>query len=347
MELFVNARFLTQPITGVQRYGIEISRQIKRLEPKTVFLTPGGIVHNEVAKELNARVVGRLRGHAWEQIELPGYIEKRAPLFNPGNTAPLLHARNYITIHDLAFRFHPEWNSRSFAGFYNWLIPRIARRARHLFTVSDTVKEELQSQLSVPSGKVSVTYNGISEDWRSLAVAKPKEKIILAVGSFSPRKNHPLLIRAFLETNLPEEYKLYIIGRKQDVFADSGLAGDELSRIEILEEPDDEILRNLYQRAEIAVSLSAYEGFGLPVLEGLYFGCKVLCSDIPVYRQLYSNYVYFCNIQNIREISDSLLHVTHVMEPNQSNAPELFTRFNYPESAKIILERIRTQEALT
>lgn len=49
--ILVNARFLTQKITGVQRYAIEMSRELKKIQPSIKFVSPKNIVHHEIAKE--------------------------------------------------------------------------------------------------------------------------------------------------------------------------------------------------------------------------------------------------------------------------------------------------------
>ena len=58
VTLVVNARFLTQPIVGVQRYAVEISKRLKVLRPDTRFLTPKGVVHEALAEQLGAEVTG-------------------------------------------------------------------------------------------------------------------------------------------------------------------------------------------------------------------------------------------------------------------------------------------------
>ncbi len=104
MKLFINARFLTQPISGVQRYGIECSRQIKKLNPETIFVTPANIIHTSIAAELGAITIGKNTGHRWEQIDLPRYLKSvdSPPLINLANTGPLFYKNSYLTIHDLA-----------------------------------------------------------------------------------------------------------------------------------------------------------------------------------------------------------------------------------------------------
>src|SRR3990172_5668577 len=75
--IFVNSRFLTQKISGVQRYAIEISKQLKKLSPESRFISPKNIIHRELADLLEAIEYGTLKGHLWEQIELPRYLKDK------------------------------------------------------------------------------------------------------------------------------------------------------------------------------------------------------------------------------------------------------------------------------
>src|SRR5690606_13388689 len=234
-------------------------------------------------ERLGVKIIGRRRGHLWEQHDLPRFLRAAGspPLLSLANTAPLRYANSYLTIHDLAFIHHPEWNTRLFAAWYRYLVPRIARRAQHVFTVSGTVKGELVQCLGLRPDKISVTPNGIAASLAAAERGSARKKQILAVGTFSPRKNHDRLIRAFLGSGLVGTYARVSAGSPEAVFRQCSLAADKPA-IRIIERPDDAALAGLYRDSEILVSLSAYEGFGLPVLERLYFGCKVLCSNIPV-----------------------------------------------------------------
>ena len=343
MKLFVNARFLTQPVTGVQRYGIECSRQIKKLYPGAVFLAPKNILHKALADELEVTIIGRNKGHQWEQADLPMYLSGigRPPLFSPANTAPLFYRNNYFTLHDLAFYHHPEWNSKAFSAWYNILVPRLARGSRHIFTVSQTMRNEIIKYYKEPPAKVSVTYNGLSPEM--LASGKPvaKEKIILAVGTFNKRKNHQNLVSAFLASAAQQDHQLVIIGDRNKVFAGSGLDEKLVSNanIKIVERLTTEELINMYTRAAIMVSLSVYEGFGIPVLEGLYAGCRVLCSDIPVYRELYEGHVSFCDPYDISSISAAIDNIA-TGHSTQGNIDTLLEKYSYEASAREIIAQM-------
>ena len=344
MKIYVNARFLTQPVTGVQRYGIECSRQIKKLCPDTVFLTPKNVLHKDIANELGAKTFGINTGHKWEQADLPLYLarQKHPPLFNPANTAPLLYSNNYVTVHDLAFYHHPEWNSKAFSAWYNVLIPRVAISCRHLFTVSNTMREEIMTYYKIAPDKISVTYNGIAQQMLEHHVLKPKERIILSVGTFNKRKNHQNLVHAFLSSSLKDGYQLAMVGDRNKVFSESNLEESDLKNenIKIYEKLGAGELIDIYERAEVVVSLSLYEGFGMPVLEGLYYGCKVLCSDIKVYKELYSEYAEFCDPLDISGIAKALEHITKSEAKGSAMREALTEKYDYAASAKVIVETI-------
>ena len=340
MKFFINARFLTQPISGVQRYAIECSRQIKAIYPQVVFLCPHNIVHHSIADEFGAITVGSRKGHMWEQFDLASYMKRQgdAVLLNLANTAPLLYKNNFVVIHDLAFFHHPEWNSRWFAMWYNYLVPRLAQRSRHIFTVSNTIRQELVQYYQMPEHKVSVTYNGVGERMLIKQRNIPKEKIILSVGTFNKRKNQHTLVKAFLQSKIKDEYMLVLAGDRNKIFADSGIT-DELAgdRIKIYEKLTDIDLVDLYQRAEVLVSLSNYEGFGIPVIEGLFFGCKVLCSDIPVYKELFSDVAVFCAQNDVADVSAKLGAIVDAVPPSRSSVDSLLSKYSYKKAAEVIV----------
>lgn len=346
MKIFVNARFLTQPVSGVQRYGIECSRQIKKLYPEAVFVAPKGILHTDIGDELNVQVIGRNTGQKWEQFDLPLYLgrHKAPPLLNLANTAPIFYSNNYVTIHDLAFYHHPEWNSKKFSMWYNIMVPRIAISSKHIFTVSNTIKNELVKFYRLPAAKLSVAYNGISQKMQETAndAAIAKEKIILSVGTFNMRKNHQNLVDAYVKSSVSKEYSLVMIGDRNKVFKDGELEEGSLQRanIQVIPSLKEEELIALYKKAEIVASVSLYEGFGIPLLEGLYNGCKIVCSDIPVYREVYGPYATFCSPTDTDDIGKALATAVASAPASQPEIAPLLAQCNYERSARTMLERI-------
>lgn len=102
----------------------------------------------------------------------------------------------------------------------------------------------------------------------------------------------------------------------------------------------------MFQKAELVVSTSLYEGFGIPLLEGLYNGCRIVCSDIPVYRELYDGHASFCDPLNIKSIVSALTDTVKMQgSVTDSGAKLLFTKYSYKQSAQLILEQILLGES--
>lgn len=342
---YVNARFLTQKLTGVQRYAIEICRQIKKQAPQVVFLAPINILHTEIAQELDAQIIGRNTGTIWEQWDLYRFMSnKKNILLNLCNSAPLLYRYNMITIHDLAYIFYPKSFSFLFRTWYRFMQPAVIRNAQHLFTVSQSVRDEITTQFALSQTDITITKNGIAAFFlqQELPPTWVKEKIILCVGSLNPRKNLPTLFRVFQRVQLQfPKYQLVCIGADSNIFTQQNMP--LLPNMVCLNSLTDNELASWYQRAEVFVSISAYEGFNLPILEALFFQCQVLCSDIPVHRELYQDSVYFCDIQHESSIQISLLEILNdqtITVENKITKPWM----SYLQSAEVIRQEIQAHE---
>lgn len=339
--IVVNARFLTQPLTGVQRYAFEISMQIKLAQPDTLFVCPRNILHTKWAECLQAETLGPFTGHIWEQITLTHYIRRHpeAVLFSPGNTGPLWVKNQWITVHDLAFLQSPRAQHVLFVMGYRWLIPRLLKKAKGIFTVSETIKQELMQTYSLHAHKIQVTYNGLAA-WMKKEKAKqyPKEKMILMVGSLSARKNLVALYKGFLQSGLASNYSLVIFGNRAKIYPWTQLP--DHPNIFYVRHGDDELLLQYYQRAAILCSLSLYEGFGLPILEALHFGCRVICSDIPVYHELYQQKVRYCSTSDAEDIAQQLRETAADFETGEVSVVTLPAAYDYKVAASKIIHSI-------
>lgn len=89
MQVYINGRFLTQRVTGVQRFAIETIKQLDLYEDYNfILLVPKDCTINYEFKNIRVEKIGALNGHLWEQLELARYV-KGHPLINLCNTAPL------------------------------------------------------------------------------------------------------------------------------------------------------------------------------------------------------------------------------------------------------------------
>ncbi|MBQ4801396.1 glycosyltransferase family 4 protein [Aquimarina sp. MMG015] len=315
----VNCRFLTQPVSGVQRFAIEICRELKKLDDQFIFVAPKNILHSDIFRELKAIVIGRFQGHLWEQVDLKRYVDKHNGLLvSLGNTGPLFVKKQVVTIHDLGFRHHPEWFSFGFRKVYNFLIPKIVKKALHVFTVSETSKKELEDILGAEKTKISVIYNAATPFFEDLNCINKHEdeKYILTVSSHVPRKNFKRLINSFSKIS-NKKIKLIIVGNYSSIYAKEDLT--ENNRVIFEQNIGDQELATYYKNATLFVYPSLYEGFGIPIIEAASYGTSICVSDIPVFQEICGQQaIYFDPLDEIDMTNKIQESLKNPIVPNSS-----------------------------
>lgn len=314
--IVVNARFLTQKLTGVQRFAIEISLELKKILKENVqFVSPCNIEQKEYARILGAIVVGKHKGHIWEQWDLPKYLkEQKSPLLLClCNTAPLFYKNKIVTVHDVAFMAYPQTFNKSFLYFYRFMIPRIMVSAKRILTVSEFSKNEIIKYYNIDEEKISVIYNAVTNDFRKKHDnTLLEEKYILAVSSLNYRKNFITVLQAFdvlLKQN--QNILLYIIGDLHNSNF-SNINIDQYKdnpKIKFLGRVTDCDLIRYYSNAFAFVYPSFYEGFGIPPLEAQACGCPVICSKASCLPEIFGNSVSYCNPNNPASLAEAIINL--------------------------------------
>ena len=216
--------------------------------------------------------------------------------FFPGHNVPLYMPGRYIvSVNDVTvFSRHFTLPSYRKAGF-RWLLGRAVRGAEAVVTISATVRRDLVREFGLPPEKIRVIYPWVKEAFFLPPEGNPSVPgdYLLYVGLRIAHKNVEGILRSFLI--VAEEFpavKLVIAGGRYatpDMVdrwkGDPRLAGKV---IEILD-PSDEEIRRLLGGAKAFVFPSFAEGFGLPPLEAMASGVPVVCSDIPVFREVYGD----------------------------------------------------------
>ena len=282
--VYLNGRFAAQPLTGVQRFAVEVTRALGR-QPGwaalgATILTP----HMAAVPDFpgwQVRMVGRRQGHGWEQLDLPG-AARGGLLVSLGNTGPLRQHRQIVVIHDAGVFSTPDSYSRPFRLWYRLLHRWLVRRAR-IATVSEFARSDLATHLRVDPATIDVVPEGAEH-----VLGKPPDRsvlaahgltagrFVLAVGSLAPHKN--LAALSATASSLAERgLQLAITGAvSPKVFAPGRPAlprpATYLGRV------DDAQLRALYEAAACFVFPSRYEGFGLPAVEAMACSCPVAAS---------------------------------------------------------------------
>lgn len=271
LPLEVNARFRKQQLTGVQRFGSEV---VNILHDDARLATSETLPSDRFGNGLQA--------HAWEQFALPRSIGKSV-LFSPANTGPLSVKRQLVVIHDAAVWDQPEGFTWKFRNFYQWLLPRLAKRCR-IATVSQFSRERLAHYLKIPVESIAVFGNAVASEFRPRQqIQDSSAPFLLCVGSLDPRKNFQRLIQAWetvcQRNAVDPATTLKIVGScNPRTFQSLGPLQDS-DRVEWTGRVSDAELIQLYQSAQGFVFPSLYEGFGIPPLEAMACGCPVAMSQ--------------------------------------------------------------------
>lgn len=347
-SLTINCRFLTQPLTGVQRFAEEITRELCQRVPDVSLVAPGaGSLRRSEIGGVPVQRIGRMGGHLWEQLELPRALGRDTILLSLANTGPLFRRRQVVAVHDVAFIRHPDSYNRAFRFAYRIAVPVLVRSAERVITVSNFSKSELEALYGrrdiqvVPNAAGSLP----SAPKRPATRAVP-ERFFLVVGSSNRHKNTTRAISAFAEyRRRGGQNGLVLAGDRNRNFA-SVDAADRSGGIVELGRVSDAELAWLYDHCEAFIFPSLYEGFGIPPIEAQSVGATVLAADIPVLREIMvSDSALWFDPSTDQSLADLLMAIERTTIPriDPAVARGNARRFNWGTSAEILLDTVLAQ----
>jgi len=239
--------------------------------------------------------------------------------------------KHVLTIHDISFLHYPEFFSRRKNFWHRALaLKKLTDNCEHIIAVSENTRQDIIELLKVPEDKVTTIYSGINtpasmpgpdEEKNFFRRHELKKRFILYLGTIEPRKNIAGLIHAYNRmrddnVNLVD-VQLVLAGargwRNRPIFRaweDSPYRGD-IKFLGYVGVSEKELL---YNRAEVFVYPSYYEGFGLPPLEAMAHGVPVITSNVSSLPEVVGAAALTVNPYDINEIAKALELV--VMEPD-------------------------------
>jgi glycosyltransferase involved in cell wall biosynthesis len=300
MHIGIDARSLVDPLTGIGRYTLQLSKKLtNNSSPIFSFYSPSPLCMEMVqsikaSNFKSASCHNRVAKMVWSQTQLPYWAKKdninlfwgpthRLPRFLPKSIAKV------VTIHDLVWKYAPQTMQPVSLFVEERLMPEAIRMADIVMADSHSTATGIAEVYPELSHKVRVVHLGVSalpdpfnpQILLGLKITKP---YILFVGTLEPRKNLDRLLKAF--SSIPEGYRnqfsLVIAGGK-------GWGGINLPKlireyqldgsVKLLGYVTDYELAALYANARFLIMPSIYEGFGLPLLEAMQYGTPVLTSQ--------------------------------------------------------------------
>ena len=357
--IYINGRFLTQPMTGVERYAYNMCKAMAEQQLPFILICPHAPIQPCYDTSCMQIVhYGRGNSHFWEQCVLPFFFigKKNYIVISFTGLGSILVRNKVMTIHDLSFLENPRWFSRPYYWWYKVMTPLAAKTSKHIITVSAFSKQEIRRFYPfIKEQDITVIYNATDKSlFRQLPqVAAPTERFALAVSSLDPRKNFNRLIEAFGDI---QGCKLYIVGASHRVFTqDTTIQQDHQTsgrlqdkNIHFLGRVTDEELVRLYNQAACFIFPSLYEGFGLPPIEAMSCGCPVLVSDIPVLREVCGDAATYFDPYNPYDIRKA---IKQFLETSQGDRNDVTSRrhtrscppvtFSWEKSAKTLISLLK------
>ena len=208
--------------------------------------------------------------------------------FMPVPLLALTKHLHFQLIHDI--RNFTKFKRVDLFSFGKRIQKRQWKKCENIITVSDFTKTELTQKCKIDPERIIVSPNGIDRSYLAEPSNKKRDIDILYIATFEKRKNHQLLVEALENYSGRDTLTVCFIGK------DLGTRDQIVSSINLLENNiDAEVIDHVgseselidyYDRSNLFVSPSLYEGFGMPLIEAWSRGCKVLCTDTEVFREV-------------------------------------------------------------
>lgn len=298
--------------TGLGNYSRTILRNLMQYYPTEdcLLFTPGTKPSFENQLPGAQVVTPSFQNPLWRSIGIQQDLKKQNPDLYHGLTNELpfgiqkLGIPSVVTIHDVIFESFKEDYPLFDRLVYRAKTKRALRESDRIIAISQATKTELIERFQAPEKKISVLYQACDSRFNGEAACPEKEAAIrkildlpdsflLYIGSLTHRKNVLGLIKAW--EIMPDRIPLMILGQgKDEKMIRRYIAGKKIGHgVKLKGRAEFEWLPALYKMAETVIYPSFQEGFGLPVVEALACGARVVTSkvssmpeaggDLPVY----------------------------------------------------------------
>jgi glycosyltransferase involved in cell wall biosynthesis len=342
-SIVINGKFLTQKTTGVQRFALEIVRELDKIVGTTEIwelAVPFGCKQYIDLERIKVRQVGLLKGILWEQVSLALYaLRKRALCVSLCNMHPLL-APHVVAIHDASFKANPSFFSKPFMLWYSVMFALSVGRMKRVLTVSEFSKGEISKHFKINPNKIDVVhsawthFNRIDCDENFLSKSDLAfGEYYFALGSMAPGKNFKWIAKVAYAN--PDD-KFAVAGTiNKKVFGDNRFQVP--ANMLLLGCISDSQVKALMKGCKAFLFPSLYEGFGLPPLEALSVGAPVIVSNVTSLPEIYGDSVHYI---------DPLIHDIDLREllKEKVNSPvKVLSKYDWAKTANQIYKIIKIE----
>ena len=346
MKILIDCRFWGPKHTGLGRYTENLIKNLLAVDKKNKYvllIRKNSLISQAEFSKPNVKfkIIDIEHYSLKEQLLLPFIIRKIKPdlVHFPHFNVPFFLPFPYIvTIHDLIKHYSRGWETTTrhpltyllkyFA--YKQVFKQAIKKAKKIIVPSQVVKKQLLKEYNLREDKIAVIYEGVENKFsisklqfrnseKVLKKYKIKKPYLLYVGNAYPHKNLRRLILAVklvnqslvvsLSRNVPE-IQLVIVSARNVFWQRLKKTVTEFKASSFISLPgfiSESDLPIFYQQAEGFVFPSLMEGFGLTGLEAMKAGCPVVCSQIPIFKEIYGKAVIYFAPEKIGEMKEKIM----------------------------------------
>lgn len=363
MNIGVDAHILGKGKGGAERYMAELCYRLPHLTPENSFYFFINKSYKPLKQFANVYWIRLTISDPLIQrsLILPWLISRlKLDLIHTQRIAPLWsRCPVIVSIHDILPLTKPE----DYVGLRHMLIRALTgwttKRAKTLLTVSNTVKQEMEENLPSAKGKIKAVYNGVDHAFflqKKVENRPVEDEYLLYTGAIEPRKNLEILFEAYSEvcSQITRKLTLILAGMTRDQAYAAKLFTlaekcQQNGRIIFTGFLTEEQYLEYLQSASIFLAPSRGEGFDLPPLEAMACQVPVICSDIPVHRELFNDAALFFITDSAPDLAKTILTLYKNIELRtklQRQGASCAARFSWEKTACQVSRIYRENEAV-
>ena len=328
MKIGLDAKRAFLNYTGLGNYSRNIIRSLLKYAPEhEYFLFTPGIHSTEFYEEIkdlpNVKIIqpkSRLFTSYWRSYRITHLVNKYQLDVYHGLSNELPYnirktkAKKIVTIHDLIPFKEDAFRNVIEDFFTRSKMHSACKNADVITPISQATKADIIAYFNIEEKKIQVVYQPVLiRHPATLPEVKQKyilpEKFILQVGTVEYRKNIQIIIRAMMQLK-NDSLHFVIVGRKTRFFkslqsygANNGLG----HHLHFIDPVNDDELAAIYQQSVAVMYPSLYEGFGLPITEGIYWGKPILTTRGGCFEEAGGPGAYYCDTENVQEVAATLI----------------------------------------
>lgn len=288
----------------------------------------------------------------WTLFKLPKTVRRDTldVFFSPTHYAPpFIKCPEVISILDVSYKHFPEMFKKKDLYKLSWWGKYSVKKAKKIITISVNSKDDIIKEYDVQPQRVEVIHLGIKDIIDSkMKTDKVFDKYripssyVLFVGTLQPRKNVKRLIQS-ISLLKNKKVHLVIIGKKGWMYEEILSTPEKFDlsdRVTFLYEVTNEELSVFYKNAECFVLPSLYEGFGLPVLEAMQYGCPVITSSTSSLPEAGGDAALYVNPEDVVDIAakiDEVLESKILRDRMVKLGHEQVKKFSWEKAAGEVL----------